>query len=85
MKKNLFYHPLIKGLCLILCFVSILAFAFCGVRSMYLESFGMMSENAEFDIPSRYQYNWNRTIKLWWPSEWSWSAMLDMRQEHNYR
>ena len=84
MKKNLFYHPLIKGLCLILCFVSILAFAFCGVRSMYLESFGMMSENAEFDIPSRYQYNWNRTIKLWWPSEWSWSSMLDMRQEHNY-
>ena len=51
---------------------------------MYLESFGMMRENAEFDIQLRYQYHWYSTIKLWWPSEWSWSSILDMRQEHNY-
>ncbi len=84
MKKNLFYHPLVKGLCLILCFLSILAFAFCGMRSLYLESFGMMRENAEFDIPNQHHLRWNSSIKLWWPSEWQWNSLLDFREWNDY-
>ena len=84
MKKNLFYHPLIKGLCLILCFASLLAFAFCGIRCLYLESYGIMRAEPEFYIRNQTQLRWSDTFRLWWPSEWRWYEVLNPHGENGY-
>ena len=74
MKKNYFYHPLVKGLCLVLCFTSLLAFAFCGLRVLFLESFGLMQESVQFYIPSNFNYHlrYDDDIHLYWPDSWGW-------------
>ncbi len=75
MKKNYFYHPLVKGLCLILCLLSIMAFAFCGLRVLFLESFGIMSESTEFYIFDHYRLQYKENLNLYWPyhSDWSYN------------
>lgn len=75
MKKNYFYHPLVKGLCLILCMLSIMAFAFCGLRVLFLESFGIMSGSTEFYIFYNYRLQSKDNLNLYWPyhSDWSYN------------
>lgn len=75
MKKNYFYHPLVKGLCLILCLLSIMAFAFCGLRVLFLESFGIMNGSTEFYIFDNYRLQSKDNLNLYWPyhSDWSYN------------
>ena len=78
MKKNYFYHPLVKGLCLVLCFASILTFAFCGLRFLVLEETGMMLENPTFYMPQysdslKYSGTWD----LYVPERWCWEAFIE--------
>lgn len=75
MKKNYVYHPLVKGLCLILCLLSIMAFAFCGLRVLFLESFGIMKGSTEFYIFDNYRLQSKDNLNLYWPyhSDWSYN------------
>ena len=85
MKKNYFYHPLVKGLCLVLCFASILTFAFCGLRFLILEETGMMLENPAFYMPQygdslKYSNTWD----LYVPEPWCWEAFVEAEGQHWY-
>ena len=75
MKKNYFYHPLVKGLCLILCMLSIMAFAFCGLRVLFLGSFGVMNGSTEFYVFDNYRLQSKDNLNLYWPyhSDWSYN------------
>lgn len=81
MKRNYFYHPLVKGLCLVLCFTSILAFAFCGLRCLYLDSNGAMDASPQFS-PDVETYS--SSDRFYWPQDYSWEYFLSTTPEYNY-
>ena len=75
MKKNWFYHPLVKGICLVLCFGAILACAFCGLKCLYLDSIGVMRETPRFSITMSDRLQFTDSIHLYWPDQYEWEAM----------
>ncbi|MBP3917878.1 MAG: sensor histidine kinase [Clostridia bacterium] len=65
MKPNYFFHPLVKGLCLILCLISIMGVAFCGLRLMFVIENGATEQSPKFEL---YEYQTRNIDGLYWPS-----------------
>ena len=74
MKKNLLFHPLVKGLCLILCLTALLGCAYTGLRCVFMDATGVMNKSPEFSPDTDNGYIAGEV--LYWPEYYEWNEFV---------
>ncbi|MBQ7982057.1 MAG: hypothetical protein IJ302_00695, partial [Clostridia bacterium] len=83
MKKNLLFHPLVRGLCLILCLTALLGCAYTGLRCIFMDTSGVMENKPEFS-PLTYYSGAVAGDVIYWPGNYEWNELIIISGEDRW-
>ena len=83
MKKNLLFHPLVRGLCLILCLTALLGCAYTGLRCIFMDTSGVMENKPEFSPLTYYSGAVGGDV-IYWPGNYEWNELIIISGEDRW-